>query len=202
MPGCGSPRRPRFVLAPSRAALLVIDLQRHFCDPAGRSFFPGAAQALAVGRGLIATFRAAGRPVAFTRHGHRDDGDLGAFARFYDDHLLATDPEGALMPGLEPTTGDAVFVKSTYDAFLGTSLEPWLVGQGVSQIVLAGVCTHRCVDTTARAAFCRGLDVFVVADACAARREGMHEAALATLADSAAVVLSAEEVCAACARTS
>ena len=84
--------------------------------------------------------------------------------------------------------------KTTYDAFLNTELEDILGSAGVDQVLVTGVLTHMCCETTARSAFCRGFEVYVAADATASSREELHLGSLVSMADSVAVIVGSEEV--------
>src|SRR5690606_5669825 len=74
--------------------------------------------------------------------------------------------------------GDIVVTKPRYGAFHGTALELILRGRGVRTVVLTGVSTHVCVETTAREAFVRDYYTVVVSDGTAAYSQEEHEAAL------------------------
>jgi nicotinamidase-related amidase len=88
-----------------------------------------------------------------------------------------------LVDALEPQADELVIRKPRYDAFLRTSLEDDLRSRGVETIVLAGVITNCCVDTTARSAFMRGFDVLVLEDCVGtfAEERDLHDAALRNL---------------------
>ena len=84
--------------------------------------------------------------------------------------------------------------KETYDAFIGTELESLLGERGLDQVLVTGVLTHMCCETTARSAFCRGFEVYVAADATATSSEERHLGSLLSMADAVAVITSTEEV--------
>jgi ureidoacrylate peracid hydrolase len=71
--------------------------------------------------------------------------------------------------------------KVRFDAFQWTSLEPLLRGLGVAELVLCGVVTNICVETTVRSAFMRDFPVTLLADCCAARTRRLHELSLEVL---------------------
>lgn len=195
--------RPHLVLDPQRAALLVVDMLVYFADPAGRCFLPAALPAAARILSILKAWREVGAPVVFTRHGHEGEHDLGMLGRFFSDYIRAGEADAEIIGSLAPAPGETVLRKTTYDAFLGTPLEPLLRDRGVSQVVVTGVLTHMCVETTARAAFCRGFEVYVPVDAAASSSEERHVGSLLAMADAVAIATSAEEVIARCAsRTS
>lgn len=191
------PRR-RLQLDPRACALLVVDMQRYFADPAGRCFLPAAAAVLPRVASLLGAWRVASRPRVLTRHGHAGPADLGVLGRFYSDWIRADEPEAEIVAPLAPQPGEAVLPKKTHDAFLGTDLEARLREAGVGQVLVTGVLTHLCCETTARAAFCRGFEVYVAADATATTTEALHLGSLRSLADGVGVVMSCREILARC----
>jgi len=195
--------RPHLVLDPAKAALLVVDMLVYFAAPEGRCFLPAAAPAARRIRAILAAWRAIGGLVVFTRHCHEGEGDLGMLGRFFSDHIRVGEADAEIIGPVAPAPGEPVLRKTTYDAFLGTPLDSILLDRGVSQVVVTGVLTHMCVETTARAAFCRGFEVYVPVDATASSSEERHLGSLLAMADAVAIATSAEEVIARCAsRTS
>ena len=89
-------------------------------------------------------------------------------------------PDSAIIALLDTSKG-VVLQKKQYDAFHQTDLESILRGRGVEQVVVTGVMTHLCCETTARAAFVRGFEVFFCVDGTATYTEELHHAALLTL---------------------
>ncbi|MBN1426437.1 cysteine hydrolase [Candidatus Fermentibacteria bacterium] len=186
--------RPHLVLDPDRCALLIIDMLAYFVHPAGRCFLPAGRAIVPRVEALLECWRNRRGMVAFTRHGHRGPHDLGMLGRFFSDYIRADEPEAAIVDELAPLPGEYVFRKTTYDAFLGTGLEDALRQAGVTQVLVTGVLTHMCVETTARSAFCRGFEVYVPVDATASREEAHHMGSLLNMADAVAVMTSVEEV--------
>jgi nicotinamidase-related amidase len=174
-------------------ALLVVDMQNGFCHPDG-SFsrtgrdVAGAMDAVARAAIAVAQARAADIPVVFTRHVYRpgrpDEGRA----------LTGNSPELASVASLATGTWDAavcdelgcgpddlVVDKVRFDAFQWTSLEPLLRGLGVTALMICGVVTNICVESTARSAFMRDFRVTLLADCCAANTRRLHELAIEVL---------------------
>jgi isochorismate hydrolase len=103
-------------------------------------------------------------------------------------------PFSRIIPEFAAKPGFKVMRKTQYDAFYGTDLEKKLNEMGVRQIVIAGVMTSLCCETTARSAFVRGFDVFFLADGTATKSEVLHISALCTLAQGFAQVVSCREI--------
>jgi nicotinamidase-related amidase len=186
--------RPQLRLEAKRCALLCIDLVNYFANPAGRAYLPASAAAVPRVAQLVEAFRARDAAVAFTRHGHDGPGDLGMLGRFYSDWVREGEDESRLVETFAPRDDEPVFRKRTYDAFVGTELEAWLRRRGCDQVLVTGVLTHLCCETTARSAFVRGFEVYVAADATATSTERLQVGSLLALADGFAAVLSVREV--------
>jgi len=166
------------------AALLVVDMQNAFLHPDGAIYLPAAKTIIAVVKDLAAAFRKAKRPVLYTRHAEDPaGGNAGMMAKWWEKSSpLEGTFDAAILDELAPEPGDVVIPKIRYSAFVATDLEQRLRQAGVTDLVLAGVMTNLCVETTARDAFIHDYRVAVVADACAAPTLAMHRAALLNLA--------------------
>jgi len=82
-------------------------------------------------------------------------------------------PEIAQKVGSCPVVG-----KNTYDAFINTDLGKMLSEKNIERVVVCGVMTDCCCDTTARSAFNRGYETWLVEDACGSANKKQHEAGL------------------------
>ncbi len=174
-------------------ALLVVDMQNGFCHPDG-SFsqigmgLDGAQDAVRNAAVAVEAARRAAIPVVFTRHvyrpGRADEGRAlirnspalagvnGLAAGFWDADVvdeLGCGPE------------DLVVDKVRFDAFQWTSLKPLLRGLGVTELIVCGVVTNLCVETTVRSAFMRDYPVTLLADCCAAKTRHLHELSIEVL---------------------
>lgn len=157
-------------LAHGRTALLVIDVQREYFDPDGPAYVPAAADALPRIQQLIGAFRGRGLPIVFVQHVHRADGsDVGRMADF-----AAADDPGSFIAGTERVAlldelgvgpDDIVVQKRRYNSFHGTDLESILRTAGIRAVVVTGLMTSFCCETTARDAHGRDYEVLFVADA-------------------------------------
>jgi nicotinamidase-related amidase len=186
--------RPRLQLRPEKCGLLVVDMLRYFASPEGRCFLPATVAMVPRLAALIQAWRPTGGGVFFTRHCHEGPHDLGMLGRFFSDHIRCGEPDSEIIPDLPRRPDDPVVRKTTYDAFLGTGLEESWRARGLTQVLVTGVLTHLCCETTARAAFCRGFEVYLAADATASSEERLHFGSLLGLADGVAVILSTREI--------
>lgn len=183
--------QPRMRFAPKKAALLVIDMQNFFLSPDSPTYTCGGAAVLPNVRKLVKAFRKAGRPVVFTRHVHHPGRlDAGIMEWWWDGMCLEGTPESEIHPGLAPRSGEKVVLKHRYSAFYNTDLETVLRCLGAKQLVVTGVMTNLCCESTARDAYFRDFEVFFPADATATVSEEMHTASLLNLAFGFALVTS------------
>jgi bifunctional isochorismate lyase/aryl carrier protein len=186
--------RPHLSLEPRRAALLVIDMLRYFAAPDGRCFLPASTVAAAHIASLLAAWRSFGGTIVYTRHAHEGAHDLGMLGRFFDDYIHAGESDSEIIDDLRPQPGEPLLRKTTYDAFIGTPLSDTLEKKGVDQILVTGVLTHMCCETTARSAFCWGFVVYGGAAATASTTEERQLQSLLAMADSVAVIMSSREI--------
>ncbi len=181
---------------PENSALLLIDLQDWFLNPESRAFVPAAAAVLPNIRSLAAAFAGQGLPLICTRHLDRPGSD-NMMSRWWRASIREDDPLSALAPELDLPAVHQVIKKSQYDAFLATRLEEILNGLQVQRLVICGLTTHLCCESTARGAFMRGFEVFFPLDATATYHEKSHLATLINLAHGFASIPASGEILAA-----
>lgn len=149
------------------SALVVIDLQKGIvglptAHPAGEIVDRTVR--------LARAFRERGLPVVLVNVSGRAPGRTDAGA------LNFALPPGwdELVPELDPQPGDHLVTKQRYGAFIGTSLDDYLRGRGVTQIFLTGISTSIGVESTARSAYDHGYNVVFVVDAMTDRDGDSH----------------------------
>lgn len=185
-------RHTDIVFRPERAALLVLDMQDYFLRPESHAFIPSALAIIPILQKLIHEFYAHNRPVIFTRHVNTD-ADAGMMSRWWRDSIRPDTLDSKIHSSLD-VTKDIVIQKTQYDAFYKTMLEETLLGRGVEQVVITGVMTHLCCETTARSAFVHGFEVFFCVDGTATYTEELHWSSLLNLAHGFAVPTLSTEV--------
>lgn len=163
----------------SHAALLVLDMQCYFLDEASHAYIPSATAIIPGIRRLIVAFNAGGLPVFYTRHGNTPE-DAGLMASWWRDLIGPDEPRSEITPQLEVTQG-IILEKNQYDAFYNSPLEEHLRWLGVRQVVVSGVMTHLCCETTARSAFMRGFQPYFLVDGTATYNRYFHIATLTNL---------------------
>ncbi len=185
----------RMALEGSRTALLVVDMQNFFLDPASPTFTCGGIAILPTVKRLIDAFRGAGRPVIYTRHVHHPSGlDAGIMGWWWEGMCREGSPESAIHPSIAPLPGEKVVDKHRYSAFYNTDLETVLRCLKAEEIVIAGIMTNMCCESTARDAYYRDYRVHFPADATGSINEEMHLASLLNLSFGFAHVTTAEEI--------
>ena len=187
-------------IAPNRTALVIIDMQVDFGSPEGEMARRGAdvsacQRAVAKAVQLTDAARAAGVPVMFVRLLTHPGGEnrivRESKERQGDDQpdLCVEGSRGADFIGPQPQDGEAIFSKTHFSAFARTGLADQLHAQGVDTLVLAGLTTECCVQSSAWDAFERDFHIFIAEDACAAYDEALHRHALKALQLSAGIVV-------------
>ncbi|GAB4183146.1 MAG: cysteine hydrolase [Coleofasciculaceae cyanobacterium] len=165
-------------------ALLIIDMQRDFLEVGGfgealgndvtrlRAIVPTVKQ-------LLEAFRNLQLPIFHTIEGHQPDlsdcppsklhrgrgklkiGDVSPMGRI----LILGEPGNAIIPELEPLPGETVITKPGKGAFYNTNFESMLHEQGITHLLITGVTTEVCVQTTMREANDRGYECLLIEDA-------------------------------------
>ncbi len=182
-------------LNPEKAALIVVDMQNFFLDPASPTFTPGGGPILPNVKSLINTFRDANRPVLFTRHVHHPDGiDAGIMGWWWDGMCIEGSPESEVHAEIAPLSHEKQILKHRYSAFYNTDLEVVLRGMKIEDLVIGGIMTNMCCESTARDAYYRDFRVFVPVDGTGAVNDAFHEASLLNLAFGFAVITTTAEI--------
>jgi isochorismate hydrolase len=131
-------------------------------------------------------------PVYLTRHLNPPE-DAGQMASWWRDLIRADQPLSCIDPCLEMKDG-VIIDKTWYDAFLETPLEMTLQERNIHQLVVCGVMTHLCCETTARTAFMRGFEVLFTVDGTATYTEAFHGSSLLNLAHGFAVPVLVQDI--------
>ncbi len=185
-----------FSFEPPRSALIVIDMQRDFLEPDGwcaARYGEAAAMRAIIPRVTTLTelMRAAGCTVIHTREGYAPDlsdvhpmkrergvvGTAGPLGRF----IIRGESGHDFVDELTPKAGEPVIDKAGFGAFYRTDLEARLARRGITHLILAGITTQCCVQSTLREAVDRGYWCLTVADCCAALDPAWHDAAISLI---------------------
>jgi nicotinamidase-related amidase len=197
----------------SETALLMIDMQNGFLHPEGWTarmrggVGPSLAATIEPAARTLAAARAAGLPVIHTQHGWEPGYADGGFLvdEIYPRMLADLPQEGRydmvkgswdvdFLAALAPLPGEHVIPKNRYDAFIGTALERLLMRLKVRTLVVGGVVTTVCVESTVRDAAMRDFRVYLVGDAIGDSDAAAHEDGLARLSRMFGHLVSSEAV--------
>lgn len=173
---------------PDRCALLVIDMQRYFLSIAR----PILENVMSV----VKACQSRGVITIFTRHGHKDvSKDGGMLRKWWGDLIEYGSKDWELIDFLKPPDTDKIVDKNRYSVFQRTGLEEHLKLSKIEELIITGVMTNCCCETTARDAFVKDFRVFFVSDATATANDELHIASLKNLAYGFAHIISTEQLC-------
>lgn len=184
--------RRRGPLSLHQSALLILDMQDYFLAEESHAFLPSAPAIVPGLRQVAIGFAAHARPVIFTRHLNSGP-DAGMMGEWWSDLISADDPLSQISSGMDTSLGD-VLQKPQYDAFYDTDLHQMLTVASVRQVVITGVKTHLCCETTARSAFVHGYQVAFAVDGTATDNALHHLATLRNLVHGFANIVTVEEI--------
>jgi len=134
-----------------KTAFMIIDVQEAMYSYSNKYPFQGT-QVLDNIKVLLEKARATGTPVVYIQHTDADEYEKGT-------------PTWQICAEIKPMDGEAIVEKPTWDAFHKTNLNEVLQGLGITKLIIAGMQTEFCVDTTCRRTFSMGYDAILVEDA-------------------------------------
>jgi len=168
-----------------KTALCVIDMQDYFLNSNAHAFIPSAKAIIPKIKQLQDLFFQHNLCVIHTRQGNTPE-DAGNMAKWWGRLLDRNSVEAQIIKTL--SSDQALLIdKTQYDAFYETQLEIILKQKNISQLIITGVMTHLCAETTARSAFMRDFEVYFAIDGTATYRREFHLASLTNLSHGFAV---------------
>ncbi|MFX0094856.1 MAG: isochorismatase family protein [Candidatus Hodarchaeota archaeon] len=185
------PHRP-FVLDLNKAVLLVLDMQKYFLDEDSHAFIPSAAPIIPTIISLINQLEKTEGIIVYTRHITSENPE-DKMKKWWRGIISPQDDKSAITSALE-TNNRIIITKNKYSAFYGTNLEEILKEKEIEQVIITGVMTHLCCETTARDAFMRDFEIFFVLDATATYNEQLHRGTLRAISHGFGVCISSEEI--------
>lgn len=163
-----------------KSALLILDMQKYFLDKSSHAFIPSAFPVLNQLKRVKEFFKKNHRPIIFTRHMNNSH-NASMLSLWWNDIIKEHKPMSELNKSLFKKD-DMVINKTQYDAFFNTQLDDILKQKKVTQLVVTGVMTNLCCETTARSAFVHGYQVFFPAELTACYNKDFHIITLKNLA--------------------
>lgn len=156
----------KFEIHPKKTALLIIDMQNAFLKKGCKMELPAGRELIPKLKKLIQRCRDQDIPVIFAKHILRKDGsDEGIASEFPPGKIcLAGGEDVEFYDEIKPEKGDIIIEKCRYSAFFSTDLDLVLRCKGIDTLIIGGVVTHMCCDTTARDARMRDYKVIFLSD--------------------------------------
>ncbi len=171
--------RRNIIFKPEESALLIIDAQKYFLDKTSHAYISGSLAIIPKIKSLLEVYNSMSFPVIMTQHINNEQ-NAEMLAVWWRDLITERDSMCEITTELHHKRVTIV-KKAQYDAFYQTPLENILKEKGVTQVVITGVMTNLCCETTARSAFVRGFSVFFTVDGTATYNEEFHKATLLNL---------------------
>jgi len=192
---------------PRRSALIVVDVQNDFCHPEGvsarRHDVSAAVEMVPRLERLLADARSAGATIVFIQTTHDELVDSVVWnTRGGDVDVAAYEPNcytgtwGADFYRVAPEAGEIVVVKHRYSAFAGTDLDMVLRSAGVESLLITGVATNVCVESTLRDGLFLDYHVTLVEDCSAAFEQDLHDASVRNVRSGFGAVVTGSELAA------
>jgi ureidoacrylate peracid hydrolase len=201
--------RDFFVIDPAKCALLIIDMQNSFVEPGAVYEAPNARRIIPNINRLARAARQKNIPIVWTQSDHsppggglilqkhpviREEQELWRGHRSFEIYAGSGRP-GATEPEMvQPQPGDLRVVKHKFDAFFGTDLDMLLGNLGKDTVIITGIATEVCCESTARSAFFREYKVVFLRDANEALDPRQQEPAFERLDFLFARVITTEEL--------
>ncbi len=180
-------RERKTVIDSKHAALLIIDTQNYF----HQVIQPVLGNILKV----IQSCRKTNIPIIFTQHGHTDPAsDGGLLGKWWGQTIIEGTEDWKFLPEMKIEPEDTVLPKKRYSAFFETDLDMTLRSKDTKDLIISGVMTNLCCETTARDAFVRDYRVFFLIDGTATGRSELHIATLKNLGFGFAYLLTCGEL--------
>jgi isochorismate hydrolase len=153
-------------------ALLVLDMQNYFLDKNSHAYIPSADAIKKNVQILCETFKRNSLPIIFSSHVNKNDSD-GLFEKWWFKNNESNSDNSSIINELK-SYPDEIIVKDSYDAFYNTNLYKILIENKIKDLIVTGVMTHLCCESTIRSAFVRDFRTFFLFDATADYNMDFH----------------------------
>ncbi|WP_206064791.1 isochorismatase family protein [Nitratireductor mangrovi] len=195
-------------LEAKRTALVVIDMQKTFCEPGAPAEVPASRTIIGAINRLAAGLRKAGGKIIWCTHANVGVDDSSDWRNFFD-HFVADDIRSSTIESLSPdgsgqdiwhelqtSDEDIKLLKNRYSALIpgSSQLERILRSLDIDTLLICGTKTNICCESTARDAMMLDFKVVMVSDGTAALSEEEHRAALENVIQQFGDVMSADEI--------
>jgi len=181
-----------FKLNLDKAALLVLDMQNFFVDKNSHAYVPSVGSIIPTINSLISFMSDKKRPIIYTRHITSDKSD-DLMRKWWRDDISSDDQLSEITNFIDSEKG-IVITKNKYSVFYSNEFTKLLKESPVEQLIITGVMSHLCCETTARDAFMNGFEVFFVVDGTATYSEHLHIGTIRAISHGFGICLSSEEI--------
>ncbi len=193
------------LVRPANTAVLVVDVQNDYCHPEGAlgkvGLPTGSAMAMIPTlQRLLEAARASGTPVIFVQTNHTPETDSESWTwrtAGVSGSVCREGTWGSEFTGVAPLAGEPVVIKHRYSAFINTRLDSVLRTLKIENLIMTGVSTNVCVESTARHGYMLDYHIVFLSDCTAAYTPEEHEGALYNMRTHFGVVATADDVIAA-----
>jgi ureidoacrylate peracid hydrolase len=190
------------VTIPAKTAVIVVDVQNDFCSPDGALGKAGQPTQAAMDmipnlQRLLTAARAAKAPVIFIQTIHEDATDSEAWVGRMagkSASICRKNTWGAEFTEVAPVPGEPVVIKHRYSAFINTRLDSILRTFKVENLIMTGVSTNVCVESTARQGYMLDYNIVFLSDCTAAYSQEEHDMALYNMKAHFGLVAKADDV--------
>ena len=189
------------LVQPSKTAVLIVDMQNDFCHPEGACGKAGSDTTMAMEliprlQKLVESAREFGASVIFIQTIHEDCTDSEAWLGRHTvpRAICRKDTWGSEFIGVTPTAIEPVVIKHRYSAFINTRLDTILRTLRIENLILTGVGTNVCVESTARQGYMLDYNIVFTSDCTGAGTIEAHEGTLANMRNHFGVVATAQDV--------
>jgi isochorismate hydrolase len=170
---------------PENSALLILDMQNFFLNSNSHAYIPSSDAIVPKIKLLAKLYNKANLPIIMTRHINTES-DAGMMKVWWKDIIRENTDFSCI--NSEFTDIDSYKINKTqYDAFYKTELEEYLNSKNIQQLIITGVMTHLCCESTIRSAFVRGYETFFPIDSTATYNVEFHKATFTNLSHGFAI---------------
>jgi len=171
----------KFEFSFEKSALLIIDMQKYFAEKEGSAYVPSSDSIIENLVKLSMAYKEKNLPIVLTRH-IDDEKKHPLMKKWWNSPIFEKDPQSQIINSFDFLNDYAIFIKKNYyDGFKKTGLFQILRGRGVERVLIGGVLTNCCCETTARSAFMNNFEVFFLFDGTATYKKEFHESTITNI---------------------
>lgn len=171
--------RKKLTICKKKIGLLVLDMQNIFLKPEFHAYIPSSKNIITNILLLLHKFKELNQPVVFTKHitnpTHNDN-----MHKWWKNIISESEIQSEIISDFNQNDG-FILKKSQYSAFFETDLDHILKRKNITQLIITGVMTHLCCESTARDGFMKGYEIWFPINATASYNEQLHLGTLCSI---------------------